>query len=292
MSVGLAFRPQRRLVGPHELGDRKPALAPARQKLGPRAKRIGKLRFACGRVFAGAVTDDEPAPDREPGLVGERSALPVSRDEPHGVGMTRRRRHGVEHDGALGVEGNCAPPGEVERFRLAHPRDERLGGVEIDGLRRLAAEAQDHRLVGRVAFPREGERAKERDLERGDPVDRARLKEPARERGGGLHRPDRMRRRRTDADLEQFENADHRLTSGGRRLSRRRSRPYHVIMAAARAKRRFSRQMRPVAAKSSTLPARRAGSQGLGERLRNPSVYRTRSSPIVLWRSRGFSARL
>ena len=35
MGVRLAFRPQRRLVGPHELGDRKLGFAPARQKLGP-----------------------------------------------------------------------------------------------------------------------------------------------------------------------------------------------------------------------------------------------------------------
>jgi hypothetical protein len=30
-----------------------------------------------------------------------------------------------------------------------------------------------------------------------------------------------MRRRRTDADLEQFENTDHRLASGRYRLSER-----------------------------------------------------------------------
>ena len=52
MGVRLAFRPQRRLVGPNELGDRQPALTPARQKLGPRAKGIRKLRLGRGRVFA------------------------------------------------------------------------------------------------------------------------------------------------------------------------------------------------------------------------------------------------
>ena len=72
--------------------------------------------------------------------------------------MARRRRHSVEANCVLGVEGDGAPPGEIERFRLAHPRDQRLGGVEIDGIRRLAAEAQDHRLVGGVAAPGEGER--------------------------------------------------------------------------------------------------------------------------------------
>jgi hypothetical protein len=63
-----------------------------------------------------------------------------------------------------------------------------------------------------------GERVHEPDLHCRDPVDGAWRNEAVGERGGGFCRPDRMRRRRTDADLEQFENADHRLTSGGRRL--------------------------------------------------------------------------
>ena len=67
--------------------------------------------------------------------------------------MARRGRQSVEANGALCVEGDCAPPGEVERFRLAHPRDKRFGRVGIDGLRPFAAQAKDHRLVGRVALP-------------------------------------------------------------------------------------------------------------------------------------------
>ena len=74
--------------------------------------------------------------------------------------MARRRRHRVEANCALGIEGNRAPPSEVERFRLARRHDKRLGGVEIDGIRRLAAKAQDHRLVGGVASASEGERSK------------------------------------------------------------------------------------------------------------------------------------
>ena len=107
------------------------------------------------------------------------------------------------------IEGDEPPTGEVEPLRLAHPRDERVGGVRIDGLGLFAAEAEDHGLVGRMAFSGEGERAEQRDLDRGDLVDDARRDEPVRERGGGLHRPDRVRRRRADADLEQFEDADH-----------------------------------------------------------------------------------
>ena len=194
MGVDRAFRPERRLVRPHQLGDREPVFAPARQKLGPGAKGIGQARFGRGGVRARAVADDEPAADREPRLVGERPALRVARDEPHGVGMARRGRQRVERNGALGIEGDEPAPGEVEPLRLAHPRHERVGQVRIDGLGRFAAEAQDCGLVGRVAFSREGERAKQRDLDRGDLIDGARPDEAGRERGCGLHRPNGMGR--------------------------------------------------------------------------------------------------
>ena len=134
MGIDCAFRPERRLVRPHELGDRELSFAPARQKLGPGAKGIGQARFGRGGVRARAVADDEPATDREPGLVGERPALRVARDEPHGVGMARRGRQRVERNGALGIEGDEPATGEVEPLRVAHPRNERFGQVRIDGL--------------------------------------------------------------------------------------------------------------------------------------------------------------
>ena len=65
-------------------------------------------------------------------------------------------------------------------------------------------------------FPVKASEPRERDLERRDPVDRARSDEPVRERGRGLHRPDRVGGRRADPDLEQFEDADHGSTFGRR----------------------------------------------------------------------------
>ena len=133
------------------------ASRPRARSSAPERKGYGSCGSGAEAICVAAVPDDEPAADREPGLVGERLALPVSRDEAHGVGMARRRRHGVEGDGPLGVEDDYSLAGKVERFRLAHPRNERFDGVRIDGLRRFAAQAQDHSLIGRVAAPGEGE---------------------------------------------------------------------------------------------------------------------------------------
>ena len=93
--------------------------------------------------------------------------------------MARRGRQRVERNSALGIEGDEPATGEAERLRLAHPRDERVGEVRIDGLGLFAAEAEDCGLVGGVAFSREGERAKQRDLDRGDLIELAGRDEPA-----------------------------------------------------------------------------------------------------------------
>ena len=211
MSVDLALRAERRLVGADQPGDRKPRLASADQKLRPRAERMRQADVgARRRLPVRAVADDEAAADREPGLVGEGRAVHVAGDEPHCVRMARRGRHRVERNFRRRIEDDRAPPGEFQPPGFAHLGGERLGRVWFDTVRALTAEAENDRLVGRVAAPSEGERTEQRDLDRSDAVDRAGRDEPVRERGGGFHRPDRMRRRRPDADFEQFENAEHR----------------------------------------------------------------------------------
>ncbi len=94
------------------LGDGKPGLAPTRQKLGAGAKGMREMRVGRGSVFAGAVANDETAADREPGLVGERGAARVLRDEPQRIGMAGRRRQRVERDRGRRIEGDEAPSGE------------------------------------------------------------------------------------------------------------------------------------------------------------------------------------
>src|ERR1700677_1196800 len=65
------------------------------------------------------------------------------------------------------------------------------------------------RLVARMALAGEGERAIERNFDRGRAADRAACPEAMGESRRRFHRPHRMRGRGADADLEQFEDADH-----------------------------------------------------------------------------------
>ena len=116
------------------------------------------------------------------------------------VRMARRFGGEVEHDVGLGIEGDLACAGQRQPVRLARAGDDRDGGVGIDRRGLRAGEAEDHGAVGLVPAPGPGERAEQphpqaRDLRA---CGRARC-----ERGGRLHRPDRVRGRRSDADLEQ-----------------------------------------------------------------------------------------
>ena len=125
--------------------------------------------------------------------------------------MARRRRQDIEGDCGFRVEGDAALPGERQAPGLANLGDERFGGVGVDRLRLVPAEAEDDRLVGRMALAGEGERAEQRDGDGLHPIDRVLLREAGGEGRGGLHRPDSMGRRRPDADLEELEDADHRF---------------------------------------------------------------------------------
>ena len=140
-----------------------------RQELGARAEGWGKRGSFRARFGFGAVADDETAADREPRFVGERPALRVARQNCIVLGW---RGAGVSVSKRIAPRDRrrCAPSGEVERVALARAR-RRFGGVRIDGVGRFAAQPQDHRRVGAVAFSGEGERAQKRDLDRRDIVD-------------------------------------------------------------------------------------------------------------------------
>ena len=165
MGVDLAWRLKRPLVGADEPGDRKAGLAAARKKLGPRAERMRQAGAGRGGVLAGAVADDEAAADRKPGLVGERGLGGVAGDKPQGVRVAWSGSDRVENNRGRRIEGDRTPPGEPEAFRRPHLGGERFGRVRFDAVRPLTAQAQNDRLVGRMAFASEGERAEQRDLD-------------------------------------------------------------------------------------------------------------------------------
>ena len=107
--------------------------------------------------------------------------------------MARRRRQNIECDRGRGIEGDVPPPAERQALRLAHPGERLFGRVGFDAVRRQSAKAENDGLVCRVALAGEGERAEERDRDRRDAINRAAGGKTAREGGGGLHRPDRVR---------------------------------------------------------------------------------------------------
>ena len=122
--------------------------------------------------------------------------------------MALGRRDVVEANVALGIETNGAPPAEHDRLARIDVGDERLGAVGIDRFWPFSAEAEDHGLVRRVAFAGESERAEQRDDDAADALDRPALREAVGESRCRLHRPDGVRRRGPDADLEEFVNPD------------------------------------------------------------------------------------
>ena len=79
---------------------------------------------------------------------------------------------------------------------------------DIDGGRLLAFEAEQHGLVAAVTLARRAQRAVQLDAQPLDPVEDAVVLETQREQPRRPHRSDRMRARRTDADLEEIKDAD------------------------------------------------------------------------------------
>jgi hypothetical protein len=79
------------------------------------------------------------------------------------LGWRLGARDAIEADVRRRIEANGAPPAKIDRIARAGLRDQRLGAIGIDCFRPLPAEAENDRLVGRVALSGEGERAVERD---------------------------------------------------------------------------------------------------------------------------------
>ncbi len=116
----------------------------------------------------------------------------------------------------LFVEGDLVLAQQANALRAADAFERGGDLVGIDRVRVLALEAEQHRLVGAVAAAGHRQRAVQLGAHAGDAVEHAFLFQPVfGEARGGAHRPHRVRRRRSDADLEQVEYADgHGCTAG------------------------------------------------------------------------------
>src|SRR5690606_2739419 len=129
--------------------------------------------------------------------------------ETHAVGMERQLLALVEDQVALFVEVDLARSGQPQLPARADAFQRRWNAVGIDQVGQVALKPRQDGLVGTMAEPGERERTVRFDPDAGDPFQRARLHQPAfAESRGCPHWPDRMRRGRSDADLEQVEYAD------------------------------------------------------------------------------------
>ena len=164
------------------LGDREAAFAASRQQFGAGAEGIGNRR--------GLAAPPSSAPSRTTKPPPTESQVSSASVAPAASLATRRsvlgwRGVGVRISKAIAVSGSKAMrrlPASGRRRRLANLGDERFGGVGVDRLRLVPAEAEDDRLVGRMALAGEGKRAEQRDGDGLDPIDRVLLRQARRRR--------------------------------------------------------------------------------------------------------------
>ena len=217
--VEVAVRRARVLVRALHVGDREPGRLAHREHLRRRREGIGHRRgrrrdriASRVRRSSSSAREHEAAADRIEGALGERPRRRVERAEDHAVGVAGQRRPVVEDDVGLRIEGDVRQADRGEALRLGERGENRRHAIGIDRVRRLAGERQRDRAVGAVALAGEGERAVQADRQPARSAgERAEilLDETAR----GHHRPDRVRARRADADLEDVEDAEkHRAT--------------------------------------------------------------------------------
>ena len=99
-------------------------------------------------------------------------------------------------------------PGQIQPEPLARPPDERLGGVPVHGLGRLAHQPEQHRSIGGMAAPGQGQRSIQMNLELDHTLQAAAAFEILHEAQRDTHRPHGMRAGRPDTHAEQVEDAD------------------------------------------------------------------------------------
>jgi len=206
-----------RLVGQHDLRNAHPARGAVAHQF---VRRVERVRHGGPRP-GGAIhffrPDDEPAAYREPGLLEEDGPGCIEGGERHPVRMRLQRLAAVEDEVVGLVERDGRPTGQTDPVGAADGFKAGRHRGEVDRLRLVALEPQQHRLVRSVAKTGEAQRSVEfHHHPRGAPV-RVVRPQGQRERTGRAHRPDRVRTGRADPDGEQIEHADmHARRTDGR----------------------------------------------------------------------------
>ena len=97
---------------------------------------------------------------------------------------------------------------QIQLLRLADRPQARLDQIRVDQIGQIAFEPEQHRFVRAVPFAGRAQRAEQVDLHAAHEGEQVGVFDMRRKTAGGDHRPDRVRARRTDTDLEQIEDAD------------------------------------------------------------------------------------
>ncbi len=136
------------------------------------------------------------------------AAVIVAHLEPHGVAVPLEHSQGVQNNVRL-AEWQLAGAGDAHGAVCRDPRQVLVDLGRQDLVGPVAFEAEQHSWEGAVPAPGGGERTVQIHSEF------VHVERPGSERcdelGGGAHRPDGVRTRGSDADLEQVEDADGHL---------------------------------------------------------------------------------
>ena len=171
------------------------------------------LRAAVGRRL---VADDEAAADRVVDAARQLAAVGVERREAHAVGVERQRLAAVEEQVVASRRRRSrACPSSCSRPRRAdalEPRGDRVRRRRSSGSSPSSPSSTALSLPWPlpVAPSEPYSSTSTRATSREQPV----ASQPQREQARGAHRPDGVRTRRADADLEQVEDADRHGVSG------------------------------------------------------------------------------
>ncbi len=117
-------------------------------------------------------------------------------------------RLAIERDVLFLHERNHVAAEQREHLRGTHGGEPFVDGIGVDGVGRVAHQAEHDAAIGAVALAGRAERAVQLHLDRRGAVEQAVTLEPLGEQQRRAHRPDGVRAGRTDADFEEIEDAD------------------------------------------------------------------------------------
>jgi len=163
--------------------------------------------------------DHKAATDRVILATRQHTLIGRIRGKAHAVAVIRQLLPFVEYQVGFLVERDALAAEQCQLFALANLRQRRRDDVRVDPFGHFTGQAHQHRLVGTMAAPGQGQRAEQFDAHAHDLFQHAFLLQPAAgETRRCAHRAHRVRGRGANADLEQVEYADCHGCSGLLRL--------------------------------------------------------------------------